>query len=144
LFINRAITVTSIAGGVISIILSFLYANPVFPLIAAVFFAFSILVWKYGYLFIPLLTKGTNIVEVRSGYHIPPSRDSIIRKTKNGYYSITFGTTEENPGGAFGFHAGAYMSQKAPEPRLWSSGRYHTKTRGLRSKSASVAPRSSQ
>lgn len=90
MFINRAITITSIVGGVIAIILSFLYVNPIFPLIAAAFFTFSILVWKYGYLFIPLLTRGTRIVEMRGGYEIPPSRDSIVKKTKNGYFSTKF------------------------------------------------------
>lgn len=90
MFINRAITITSLAGGVIAIILSFLYVNPIFPLISAVFFAFSLAVWKYGYLLIPILTRGTRTVEIRGGYEVPSTRDAIIKKTENGYLGTKF------------------------------------------------------
>lgn len=90
MFANRAVTSVAIVGGVVSIIISLLYANPILPIIAGAFFTLTILLWKYGYLLIPIVTKATNIVEVRGGYEVPPSRDYIIKKNENGYYASKF------------------------------------------------------
>jgi hypothetical protein len=87
---NRAITVTALAGGVVSIIMSLVYGNPLLPLIAAAFFMTSLALWKYGYLFIPAITKATNIVEIHGGYEVPPSRDYILKKNSNGYFVSKF------------------------------------------------------
>lgn len=90
MFINRVITIGCLVGGVISIIISLVYANPLLPLIGMAFFTMTLLLWKYGYLFIPAVTKATNLVEVRGGYEVPPSRDSIVKKTSEGYYATKF------------------------------------------------------
>jgi len=90
MFINRAVTALAAIGGIVAVIISLLYGNPLLPLIAAVFFTLTMLLWKYGYLLIPVLTKATNIVEVRGGYEVPPTRDYIIKKDENGYYASKF------------------------------------------------------
>ncbi|MDD5340222.1 MAG: hypothetical protein PHV13_03150 [Candidatus ainarchaeum sp.] len=90
MIMNRAITIASLAGGVLAIVISLVYANPLLPIIAAFLFTASIAFWKYGYLFIPVLTKATNIVEVRGNYEIPPARDCIVRKMGGGYYASKF------------------------------------------------------
>jgi hypothetical protein len=90
MFVNRAVTGIALVGGVLAIILSLIYGNPVLPLIASVFFMLTLLLWKYGYLLIPVFTKATNIVEVRGGYEVPPSRDYIIKKNESGYYVSKF------------------------------------------------------
>lgn len=90
MFINRIITVASLAGGVLSIILSLLYGNPLFPLIAAAFFTLTLLLWKYGYLIIPIVTKATRVIEMHDGYEVPPTRDYIVKKSENGYYATRF------------------------------------------------------
>ncbi|MBU0591054.1 hypothetical protein KKD40_02480 [Candidatus Micrarchaeota archaeon] len=87
---NRAITIGSLAGGVIAIIISLVYANPVLPIVAGVFFTLSLVIWKYGYILIPAITKFTNIIEVRGGYEVPSSRDYIIKKNDSGYYASKF------------------------------------------------------
>lgn len=90
MFINRAITVAAIVGGFIAIIISFLYGSFIWPVIAAVLFTISIFTWKYGYLFIPMITQATNVIEVRGGYEVPASRSYIIKKTPGGYYATKF------------------------------------------------------
>ncbi len=89
MFLNRAITLSCLAGGIISILLSLIY-SPVLAIIAAVFFALTMFTWKYGYLFIPALTKATRIVEMHDGFEVPPSRDCIIKKTSEGYFVSKF------------------------------------------------------
>ncbi|MFH0738130.1 MAG: hypothetical protein V1827_05670 [Candidatus Micrarchaeota archaeon] len=91
MFMNRAITIICLLGGVISLILSLLYGNLILPVIAAVCFLLTLVLWKYGYLIVPFFTKATNIVEVRDGgYEVPPSRDYIIKKGEGGYYAAKF------------------------------------------------------
>jgi len=90
MLLNRVITVAALVGGVLCIILSLFYGNPLWPVIGAVCFTVSLAFWKYGYLILPAITKATNIVEMHSGYEVPPSRDFIIRKTNEGYYATKF------------------------------------------------------
>jgi len=59
-------------------------------LVASFFFALSILLWKYGYILIPFFTSATNIIEVRGGYNIPPTRDCITKRTGGGFYASKF------------------------------------------------------
>ena len=90
MFANRAVTGGALIGGIVSIIISLVYANPLLPIIAGMFFTLTLLLWKYGYLLIPIVTKATNVVEVRGSYEVPPSRDYILKKNENGYYASKF------------------------------------------------------
>ncbi len=90
MFINRAITVGSLMGGILAIVISLLYGNPILPVVAAVFFSFTLLLWKYGYLLIPFFTRAANVIEVHDGYEVPPTRDYIIKKNESGYYVSKF------------------------------------------------------
>ena len=87
---NRAVTSVALVGGLLAVILSLVYGNPIFPIIAGVFFFLSLFLWKYGYLVIPVFTKATNVVEVHDGYEVPPTRDYIIKKNESGYYVTKF------------------------------------------------------
>lgn len=90
MFLNRAVTVAALVGGFIAVIVSLVYGNAIFAIVAGILFVISIMTWKYGYLFIPVITKATNIVEVRDSYEVPSSRDYIIKKTHDGYYASKF------------------------------------------------------
>ncbi len=90
MFINRAVTAISILGGLVCVVLSLIYGNPILPVIGSVFFLLSIALWRYGYIIVPVLTKATNIVEVHGGYEVPPTRDYIIKKNESGYYASKF------------------------------------------------------
>lgn len=90
MFANRAVTYAALVGGVVAIIISLVYSNPLLPILAAVSFTLSLLLWKYGYLIIPVFTRATNVVEVRGGYEVPPTRDYIVKKNENGYYASKF------------------------------------------------------
>ncbi|MBD3390303.1 hypothetical protein GF415_05140 [Candidatus Micrarchaeota archaeon] len=87
---NRAVTFAALGGGVLALLFSFVSGQVIFALLASFFFAISILLWKYGYIFIPFLTSAANIVEVRGGYTIPPTRDCITKRVAGGYYASKF------------------------------------------------------
>lgn len=90
MFLNRAITIAALVGGFLCIIISLIYTNPIFPIIAGIFFFLTVLLWKYGYLFIPVITRATNIVEVRGTYEVPSTRDYILKRDPRGYYATKF------------------------------------------------------
>jgi hypothetical protein len=90
MFINRAVTIMALIGGVLAIVISLVYGNPILPIIAAVFFTLTLAIWKYGYLIIPVFTKATNVVEMHGSYEVPPTRDYIIKKSESGYYASKF------------------------------------------------------
>ncbi len=90
MFINRAVTAVSILGGLVCVVISLVYGNPVLPVIGAIFFLMSVALWRYGYIIVPVLTKATNIVEVHGGYEVPPTRDYIIKKSESGYFASKF------------------------------------------------------
>lgn len=90
MFVNRGITIASLLGGFLAIVLSLTFGSVWFALLAAMFFTLSLVLWKYGYLLIPMITKATNVIELRDNYEVPPSRDYIIKKTPDGYYSSKF------------------------------------------------------
>ncbi len=87
---NRAITLTCLIGGVISVLLSLAYGHPLLAFGGAILFFLSLLIWKYGYLLIPLITRHSRIVEMRDNYEVPPTRDYIVKKTERGYYASKF------------------------------------------------------
>lgn len=90
MLLNRVVTATCLIGGVLAIILSLLYGNPIWPVLAAFFFCLTYIFWKYGYLLIPMITKAAKVIEIHDGFEIPPSRDYIIKKTEDGYYVSKF------------------------------------------------------
>ncbi len=87
---NRVVTFAALGGGAISLLFSFVSGQIIFALLSSIFFAFSLIVWKYGYLLIPFFTNATNIIEVRGGYNIPPTRDCITKRAAGGYYASKF------------------------------------------------------
>jgi hypothetical protein len=89
-FLNRAITIAALVGGVLAIIVSLVYQNPLVPILAGFFFLMSLFLWRYGYLIMPMITKATNVVEVRGSYEVPPTRDFVLKKTSSGYYATKF------------------------------------------------------
>ncbi len=51
----------------------------------------AVLVLKYGYVIIPMVTQRTNTVMLTdTGYEIPPAQDVIIKKVGNMYYASAF------------------------------------------------------
>lgn len=90
MIINRAVTIISLVGGVLALVISVVFGAYVPALIAAVLFALSLFIWKYGYLLMPHITSAGNVVEVRGDYTIPPTRDYVLKKSENGYYATKF------------------------------------------------------
>jgi hypothetical protein len=90
MFVNRAVTGITLLGGLLAIVVSLVYGNPLLPIVASAFFFLTLLIWKYGYIIIPFFTRAANIIETQGGYEVPPSRDHIIKKTEDGYYATKF------------------------------------------------------
>ncbi len=82
---NRAVTLITLVGGIGGFVLALLFSSSLLALLSAFLFAFSLLIWKYGYLIIPLFTRATQIVEVRGPYEISPKRDAMFRKAGMGW-----------------------------------------------------------
>ncbi len=58
---------------------------------AALMLMLSWAIYKYGYLLIPLLTRGARIVEVmEGGYEIPPGQQAVLKKVGDIYYATMF------------------------------------------------------
>ena len=90
MFINRAITIAALVGGALALIVSIVQGSVLLTGGSAVLFLLSIVTWKYGYLFIPVITRATNIVEIRNGHEVASTRDYILKKTGNGYYATKY------------------------------------------------------
>lgn len=90
MYMNRVITITALVGGLIAIIAGASLGNTILIAFAAIMFTLSIAIWKYGYILIPMITQGANVIEIRQDYEVSPTRDYIIKKTENGYYSTKF------------------------------------------------------
>ncbi len=83
---NRFITLACLLGAIASFVMSILFGSPLMAGISAIMFALTFMVWKYGYLFIPVLTRAVNVVEVRGNYIINQERDAILKNTGTGWY----------------------------------------------------------
>jgi len=90
MIVNRTYTLAAIGGGIISLLFSFASGQVFFALLATVFFSVSLVLWKYGYIFVPFFTSAAKIVEVRGGYTIPPTRDCILKGAGGGFYATKF------------------------------------------------------
>ncbi len=77
------ILITSAGSPIINMIGAFL---------VGVFGLLSLLFYKYGYIFVPLVTRFTRVVQISmDGYEIPPEQDVIVKKNENGtYYASVF------------------------------------------------------
>ena len=59
--------------------------------LAAVGCMLGVLIWKYGYLIIPLITQRTNVVMMSDeGFEIPPSQDVVIKNAGGVFYASAF------------------------------------------------------
>lgn len=90
MFYNRIITIACLIGGLITLLLSISLGSLIFSAFASICFLLALAFWKYGYVLFPMISKATNLVEVRNSYEIPSSRDYVIKKTASGYYASKF------------------------------------------------------
>ncbi len=67
--------------------------------------ASAVLIYKYGYFVVPLITSRTNIVQIMEGnYEIPPAQDVVLKQVGGLYYASAYlvvkiyeSTTEKSP-----------------------------------------------
>jgi len=80
----------SVGIGIVGIMAAFIGGSPgaiVGGFLAGLGALMAILVLKYGYIIIPMITQRTNtVVMTDTGYEIPPSEDVIVKKAEGGYY----------------------------------------------------------
>jgi hypothetical protein len=87
---NRMVTFAVLGGGVLCLLFSLVSGQIIFTVVSSFFFAISMLLWKYGYILVPFFTSAANVIEVRGGYNIPPTRDCITKRAGGGYYASKF------------------------------------------------------
>jgi hypothetical protein len=85
----------TLGAGVLVLIIAF--STPVMPfktiatIFAAIMVPLSFALWKWGYIFIPYLTKRANIIEVHDGgWELTPAQDAIVKKIGDNYYASVF------------------------------------------------------
>lgn len=82
------------SGGILSaLILSF--AGGPFAilggLLALIGTAMAVVIWKFGYVILPLITQRTNVVVMdNEGHEIPPSQDVIVKKLRENTTHLHF------------------------------------------------------
>lgn len=94
----KTYTIGCIAVGAVGALLAFLGGQAgIGPFVLAGGFMagmgslLGLLFWRYGYLFIPLITERTKIVMVTdTGYEIPPSQDVIVKNVNGVFYASAF------------------------------------------------------
>ena len=84
------IKIISIAGGALSLVIAIFTFNVIATILAGLFFMISLIVWKYGYIFMPMITKTANLENQYGEYTVPPKQNCILKKTKDDYYATMF------------------------------------------------------
>ena len=78
---NKTYAMAALAVGGLAVIAAFLAQNALLALLAAALVLLSVMLWKMGYILLPMLTGRLGIVENRDPYEIPPARDMVIKKS---------------------------------------------------------------
>jgi len=79
-----------VAGGFFCLAISLLFQSPAAAAFSALCFLLTIVFWKYGYLVVPVLIKGANIVEVGRSFEIPKTQDAIIGMERGSFLATVF------------------------------------------------------
>ncbi|MCX8194583.1 MAG: hypothetical protein N3G22_00530 [Candidatus Micrarchaeota archaeon] len=87
---NRLYTALALAGGFFCLAAAIFFQSAAAVVLASLFLFASLLIWKYGYIILPLLTKSANIVEVGGSFEIPPSQDVVIGKRGDLFFATAF------------------------------------------------------
>jgi hypothetical protein len=93
---EKTLTVASLVVAVLCLLLSFtvpgLGSLRIAATIASVFFAvLNVLIYKVGFIILPLITKILKVSEIRvGGFEIPPSQDVILKNIGGIYYATMF------------------------------------------------------
>ncbi|MBI5227623.1 hypothetical protein HY988_03485 [Candidatus Micrarchaeota archaeon] len=84
----------SLGIGAFGALLAFIAGGPfafVGGLLAMIGSLGGVLVWKYGYLIIPLITQRTKIIMMsEEGFEIPPGQDVVIKNVDGVFYASAF------------------------------------------------------
>lgn len=87
---NRLYTVLAIAGGFFCLAFALFLQSAPAAAIGAICFLLAVALWKYGYLIVPVLIRGANVVEVGTNFEIPPSQDLIVGKKGGNFLATAF------------------------------------------------------
>ncbi len=87
---NRSIVLVCIFGGALSLLAGYYSSNGILLFICSFLFFLSLLIWKFGYILAPLLTKSLNISLRDRDFVLCPSQDVIIKKVSDGFIASSF------------------------------------------------------
>ena len=57
---------------------------------SALFFCVSLALWKYGYVIMPAIIRGANVVEIGRNFEIPASQDVVVGKNGGNFLATAF------------------------------------------------------
>jgi len=87
---NRLYTAISVAGGFFCLAASIFFSSAPAAAVSAFFFFLSLLLWKYGYLIVPVLLSWAKVVEIGWNFEIPPSQDVVVGHLRGSYLATAF------------------------------------------------------
>ncbi|MBI5036164.1 hypothetical protein HZC09_02365 [Candidatus Micrarchaeota archaeon] len=84
----RHATLAALGGGILSLLLSLLSGNALFALVAGLFLASSLVVFRFGSLLLPFLMKRLNIVETRGCHYLKD--DAVVLAAEGRFLASCF------------------------------------------------------
>ena len=87
---SKRVSTFVLFGGGIALLISIFTMNLIAIIVCAFALTLSLLLWKYGFIVMPMVFKLAKVVEVRGDYEIPPSQNCVIKKIGNNYYASMF------------------------------------------------------
>ena len=87
---NRQFAMVTVGVELLCLVIAVLSGNAIIIIACLALALASVMMMKYGYLFVPMITKRLKIVEIRDKYEIPPSQDVVVKRVGSRYFASTF------------------------------------------------------
>lgn len=87
---NKQFAIVTVGIELLCLLAAVLSGNVLVIVLCLMLALASIVMMKYGYMLMPMLTKRMNIVEVRDKYEIPPTQDVVVKRVGSRYYASAF------------------------------------------------------
>ncbi|MFH1221946.1 MAG: hypothetical protein V1492_02575 [Candidatus Micrarchaeota archaeon] len=101
---NKRMAIVLVLIQILLLLGIFLYQNFLLAIVAIISFVIAAVIWRFGYLIKPMLTKHMHMLEGFGKYEVPSEQDAIVKKEGNRYIataymliSFTQSATERTP-----------------------------------------------
>ncbi len=87
---NKQFALLTVGIELLCILAALLTGSVLFIALCLLLASFSIIMMKYGYMLVPMLTTRFKTVEIRDKYEIPPTQDVVVKRVGSRYYASAF------------------------------------------------------